>query len=63
MPYYEFLCCVCKKKVEKRMGMEDGYNTKEIVCECGATAIKIPSTTSFELKGGGWFGSGYSKDQ
>ncbi len=60
MPIYEFDCPVCGP-FEKRMKMVDSV-LKELVCECGKTSKKIPSKTTFELKGGGWFGSGYSKD-
>jgi len=34
---------------------------KEIKCECGEEAKKIPSITTFELKGGGWYAGGYTK--
>ncbi|KFZ26314.1 MAG: Zinc ribbon domain protein [Candidatus Izimaplasma bacterium HR2] len=59
MPVYEFCCPVCGI-LEKRMKMKD-FNVKKIKCDCGKIATKIPSVTTFELKGGGWYASGYSK--
>lgn len=58
-PYYEFLCPVCGL-FEKKMKMKYS-DLKALECNCGETAAKIPSKTTFELKGGGWYASGYTK--
>lgn len=59
MPYYEFNCPVCGV-FAKRMKMCES-EIKERKCDCGETATKVPSLSIFELKGGGWYDSGYSK--
>ena len=59
MPLYEFVCEECGI-LEKRMRMEDS-TIKIVKCDCGRAAERIPSRGSFELAGGGWAGSGYSK--
>lgn len=59
MPFYEFVCPTCGI-FEKMMPMSDS-DVKELECDCGDVAKKIPSVSSFELKGGGWFAGGYTK--
>ena len=60
MPIYEFCCPACGVK-ERLLKMKDS-KLKQITCdECGRLMIKIPSASSFELKGGGWYDSGYTK--
>ena len=62
MPIYEFRCNCCGKKLTKLMKMSD-CDVNELTCECGETASKVPSLSGFELKGGGWYGSGYTKGE
>jgi putative FmdB family regulatory protein len=56
MPIYEFMCpsgTITEKCV--KMG------TEEIRCpKCHQKTKKIPSSFSFELKGGGWCADGYA---
>jgi putative FmdB family regulatory protein len=56
MPIYNYKCPFCKKEYEsfEKMG------TKNIICTCGKQANKVPSLSSFHLKGGGWAKDGYS---
>jgi len=59
MPVYEYQCPNCKKIIERYRQMN---STKNAVCvKCGCEAKKIISNSTFALKGGGWFASGYSK--
>jgi putative FmdB family regulatory protein len=37
------------------------YRPRIICPTCGKPADKIPATTNFILKGGGWYKDGYSK--
>lgn len=62
MPIYEFRCKACGYIEEHRMSMSESYIDKIECWNCGCDSTKIPSVSSFELKGGGWFGSGYSKE-
>lgn len=61
MPYYCFKCRDCGLNGEYLMKISD-CDVQELTCsECHGTMIKIPAKTNFELKGGGWADSGYSK--
>jgi putative FmdB family regulatory protein len=59
MPLYEFECSECGVYT-RRMSI-DHWDTKQDRCDCGRGADKIPSCSSFELKGGGWYAGGYTK--
>lgn len=61
MPVYEFKCPECGV-YSRRLGVEF-WSLKEDRCDCGRGAPKIPSVTTFDLKGGGWYASGYSKGE
>jgi len=56
MPMYEYECPACGKfEVQQRI-------TAEPLTECGTCGKpvrRLISTTSFALKGGGWYGDGY----
>ena len=57
MPVYEFECKECGEISEDLVRM----GTKNITCpKCQAKAHKIMSTTTFKLKGGGWYADGYA---
>lgn len=58
MPIYEYNCQDCKQIFEE---WQKDYEERDIPCPvCGANASRIISSTSFVLKGGGWYASGYS---
>ena len=57
MPIYEYQCPVCKKKQEVLQRMSDA---KAPVCEpCSKQMTRLISSTSFSLKGDGWYKDGY----
>ena len=62
-PYYEFVCEDCEDKTPMTYHMKmDESDIKEVECwVCGGKAKKIPSITTFNLKGGGWYAGGYTK--
>lgn len=58
MPIYEYNCQDCKQIFEE---WQKDYEERDIPCPvCGGNASRIMSSTSFVLKGGGWYASGYS---
>ena len=58
MPIYEYKCESCGNSFEV-MESFDSNNCK--VCEkCGNNAHRVMSSSSFQLKGGGWYSDGYS---
>jgi len=60
MPIYEYNCQDCKQIFEE---WQKDYEERDIPCPvCGGNASRIISSTSFVLKGGGWYASGYSGD-
>jgi len=61
MPVYEYQCIKCNKIFEKFQNIKNIKKT--ITCECGSTAKKIISNTSFVLTGKGWAKDGYSKEK
>ena len=60
MPIYEYCCEDCRQIFEE---WQKDFKDREKVCPvCGGTSQRLISNTSFVLKGGGWYASGYSKD-
>lgn len=63
MPNYTFKCKVCKKETTSRQSYKDPApkckHVNEEGQECGGETEKTLSSTSFQLKGGGWFKDGY----
>ncbi|SNR98675.1 putative regulatory protein, FmdB family [Humidesulfovibrio mexicanus] len=58
MPIYEYHCQDCKQIFEE---WQKDYEERDIPCPvCGGTARRIISSSSFVLKGGGWYANGYS---
>lgn len=50
MPFYEYQCKICEKVSQKwEPSIKD--MKKEIQCECGRTANKIISNSSFKING------------
>jgi len=57
MPIYIYRCSKCKKEVELFQKITDPPIKR---CKfCGGKLVKLISNTSFILKGGGWFKTGY----
>lgn len=59
MPIYEYQCESCGKVFEK-MESINSENKAQPCVSCGAEAKRKISASSFQLKGGGWYSSGYS---
>lgn len=58
MPIYEYNCQDCKQIFED---WQKDYEERELPCPvCGGPATRLISSTSFVLKGGGWYASGYN---
>lgn len=57
MPMYEYECAACGKfEARQRISEEPLKACKS----CGQPVRRLISTTSFALKGGGWYGDGYA---
>lgn len=57
MPIYEYECSKCNRIVEKWQGLSEAPLTD---CpDCAGALKKIISSSSFQLKGGGWYADGY----
>lgn len=58
MPIYEYECQECRKVVEQWQSISDAPLS---TCpECSGEMKKLISSSSFQLKGGGWYADGYS---
>ena len=58
MPIYEYECPVHKRfEVEQRISADALTTCPE--AGCGQSVRKLISSTSFALKGGGWYSDGY----
>ena len=61
MPIYEYRCQSCGDRLEVIQKMGSGKLRK---CKkCSGKLERLVSRTSFHLKGGGWFDSGYSSQK
>jgi putative FmdB family regulatory protein len=61
MPLYEFYCEKCDKDFELMRSMNDDTN---VDCpECSNKLTKMISTSSFSLKGTGWYETDYKNKQ
>lgn len=59
MPIYEYLCKKCETVVEKIHGVDEKPAVK---CpKCGGRAQRKISSSSFHLKGSGWYVTDYGK--
>ena len=58
MPIYEYQCSGCEKKHEVVQRHTDKPLT--ICPDCGASLTKLISSTSFLLKGTGWYKTDYA---
>lgn len=59
MPIYEYSCTKCGKTTEAMQKMSDPP-LKECP-KCGGALAKMMSSTSFVLKGSGWYATDYAK--
>lgn len=60
MPIYEYQCEVCKEIVEAWQSFRDQPIT---TCpSCNGIMKKLISSSSFQLKGGGWYADGYGSN-
>jgi putative FmdB family regulatory protein len=58
MPVYEYECNECQKVFEVQQKMADKPLSE---CpECKGEVKKLISSSSFQLKGGGWYADGYA---
>ena len=58
MPIYEYRCGACGEQLETMQGIKDDPLTKCLAC--GQDELKrLISSTSFVLKGSGWYQSDY----
>ena len=60
MPLYEYRCAKCGKVFEVLQKFSDAPLKRHK--DCGGTVKRLVSASSFQLKGGGWYASGYSKE-
>lgn len=61
MPIYEYRCRSCLHEFEHFQKITD---KPVATCpECGAPVDRLVSSTSFTLKGGGWYKDGYTSKQ
>jgi putative FmdB family regulatory protein len=61
MPIYVYKCEKCGEKEEKLMPVSSLAKPSPHcpVEDCGGATTRVPSSTSFQLKGGGWFKDSY----
>ena len=57
MPLFEFKCPKCDESFEYILNLHDPID--RICPTCGMVMERVISTTSFSLKGGGWYKDGY----
>ncbi len=57
MPIYEYLCLKCDRRLEVVQKFSDEPLTR--CAECGGELKKLISSTSFVLKGSGWYVTDY----
>jgi len=59
MPIYEYRCQECQQSFEE---WQKDFSERQVLCPvCGGKAERLISSTSFVLKGGGWYSDLYSK--
>ncbi|BDV00516.1 hypothetical protein TDMWS_06010 [Thermodesulfomicrobium sp. WS] len=60
MPIYEYRCEECHQVFEE---WQKDFVERTMRCPiCGSESHRVISNTSFILKGGGWYASGYCKE-
>jgi putative FmdB family regulatory protein len=61
MPIYEYQCNKCGNVFEVMQKFSDAPIKKHE--RCGGKVEKLISRSGFQLKGGGWYASGYTKEE
>lgn len=61
MPTYEYQCASCKKSFEVEQPITAAPLTTCIRQRCHGTVARMISTSTFILKGTGWYRDGYSR--
>ena len=59
MPIYEYISESCGKRFEKTRGIKED-SSMAVCLRCQGIGRKVPSLSSFHLKGGGWYSDSYS---
>lgn len=65
MPIYRYKCRECGHETEKLAPMSasnptcEGSVSDADEIQCGGETVKVPSQSTFHLKGGGWEKDGY----
>lgn len=59
---YEYSCEHCKNKFEKSVPLKN-CDVEQECPDCGGISVKVPSLSSFHLKGGGWCKDSYQHSQ
>ncbi len=59
MPIYAYQCSSCQKVMEVMAKMSDPAPTKCVNCGTEKQLQKQIARTAFQLKGDGWYNSGY----
>lgn len=60
MPIYEYRCGKCHEVFEVLQKFSDPPLKRHK--DCGGAVTRLVSQSSFQLKGGGWYASGYAKE-
>ena len=60
MPIYEFTCQTCHRRFEELRRMNDQSPAPCPACQ-GDDVAPVMSTTSFQLKGTGWYATDYKR--
>lgn len=60
MPIYEFLCEKCDQTIEIMQKINEPAPEECERCHARQSLKKVVSSTSFHLKGGGWYKDAYS---
>lgn len=61
MPLYEYQCTKCKKVIEAIQKFSDEPLTQCDDPKCKGPLTKLLSSTSFALKGSGWYTTDYKR--
>jgi len=59
MPIYEYQCAACRERLEKIQGISDPPLQKCTKCGAEKGLRRLISSTSFVLKGTGWYATDY----